>query len=153
MTAVAAGLLFPHAAQAIQIRRRRRRQGTKKWSAETSYAITSLNAAQASPDELAQMIRGRWWLENELHWVRDITFDEDGSQIRTAAGPRVMASLRNLVITILRLTGVGATSIAAALRHHARRPNRPLQTIMKRLRLCRGPGAGASRAISRLGFG
>jgi hypothetical protein len=35
-------------------------------------------------------------------------------------GPRVMASLRNLVITTLRLTG--ETSIAAALRHHARRP-------------------------------
>jgi hypothetical protein len=40
-----------------------------------------------------------------------------------------MASLRNLVITILRLSA--ATSIAAALRYHARRPARPLQTIMK----------------------
>ena len=56
-------------------------------------------------------------------------FDEDRSQVRTASGPRIMASLRNLVITILRLAG--ATSIAAALRHHARRPGRPLQTIMK----------------------
>jgi hypothetical protein len=55
-------------------------------------------------------------------------FDEDRSQIRTASGPRVMATLRNLAITILRLGG--HTSIAAALRHHARRPRRPLQTIM-----------------------
>jgi hypothetical protein len=55
-------------------------------------------------------------------------FDEDRSQIRTASGPRVMASLRNLVITILRLAGT--ISIAAALRHHARRPDRPLRTIM-----------------------
>ena len=47
-------------------------------------------------------------------------FDEDRSQARTAAGPRVMASLRNLVITILRLAG--AASIAAALRYHARGP-------------------------------
>src|SRR5579859_1687524 len=39
-----------------------------------------------------------------------------------------MASLRNLVITILRLAG--AASIAAASRYHARRPSRPLQTIM-----------------------
>jgi len=39
-----------------------------------------------------------------------------------------MASLRNLVITILRLSG--AASIAAALRHYARRPSRPLQAIM-----------------------
>ncbi len=61
--------------------------------------------------------------------IRDIDFDEDRSQVRTAAGPRVMASLRNLAITILRLAG--ATSIAAALRYHARRPARPLRTIMK----------------------
>jgi hypothetical protein len=39
-----------------------------------------------------------------------------------------MAALRNLAITILRLTG--HASIAAALRHHARRPGRPIQTIM-----------------------
>ena len=56
-------------------------------------------------------------------------FDEDRSQIRTASGPRIMASLRNLVPTILCLAG--ATSIAAGLRYHARRPDRPLRTIMK----------------------
>jgi hypothetical protein len=61
--------------------------------------------------------------------VRDIDFDEDRCQIRTAAGPRIMASLRNLAITILRLAGTA--SIAAALRYHARQPARPLQTIMK----------------------
>jgi hypothetical protein len=55
-------------------------------------------------------------------------WDEDLSQVRTANGPRVIASLRNLAITILRLTG--ETGIAAALRHHARRAGRPLQTIM-----------------------
>ena len=114
ITSVAAGLLFPHAAQAIQIRRRRRPAGTKKWSAETSYAITSLGFTQASAAELAAIIRGHWGIEDRLHWVRDMGFDEDRSQARTAAGPRIMASLRNLVITILRLAG--AASIAAALR-------------------------------------
>ena len=49
--------------------------------------------------------------------------------MRTASGPRIMASLRNLVMTILRLTGT--TNVAAALRYHARRPSRPLRTIMK----------------------
>jgi predicted transposase YbfD/YdcC len=129
VTSVAAGLLFPHAAQAIQVRRRRRPAGTKKWSTETSYAITSLGFAQASAAELAAIIRGHWGIEDRLHWVRDMDFDEDRSQTRTAAGPRIMANLRNLVITILRLAG--AASIAAALRYHARRPSRPLQTIMK----------------------
>jgi len=67
-------------------------------------------------------------MEDRLHWVRDLDFDEDRSQIRTASGPRVMATLRNLAITILRLAG--HASIAAALRYQARRPDRPLRTIM-----------------------
>ena len=128
VTAVAAGLAFPHAAQAIQIVRRRKLPRKKKWSRETVYAVTSLTAVQASPAELAAIIRGHQMIEDRLHWVRDMDFDEDRSQIRTASGPRVMASLRNLVLTILRLAGT--ISIAAALRHHARRPDRPLRTIM-----------------------
>jgi predicted transposase YbfD/YdcC len=128
VTAVAAGLAFPHAAQAIQIIRRRRLSGKKKWSRETVYAITSLTATQASPAELAAIIRGHWAIEDRLHWVRDMDYDEDRSQVRTASGPPVMATLRNLAITILRLAG--HASIAAAIRHHARRPDRPLQTIM-----------------------
>jgi hypothetical protein len=70
VTAVAAGLAFPRAAQAIQVVRRRRRRGTKKWSRETVYAITSLTAAQASPAGLAAIIRGHWMIEDRLHWVR-----------------------------------------------------------------------------------
>jgi predicted transposase YbfD/YdcC len=105
VTAVAAGLAFPHAAQAIQVVRRRRRRGTKKWSRETIYAITSLTATQASPAGLAAIIRGHWMIEDRLHWVRDMDFDEDRSQIRTASAPQVMAALRNLAITILRLAG------------------------------------------------
>jgi predicted transposase YbfD/YdcC len=128
VTAVAAGLAFPHAAQAIQIVRRRRPLTGTKWSAETVYAVTSLTAIQARPAELAAIARGHWLIEDRLHWVRDLDWDEDRSQVRTGNGPRVMASLRNLAITILRLTG--ETNIAAALRHHARRPSRPLQTIM-----------------------
>lgn len=127
VTAVAAGLGFPHAAQAIQIIRRRRPRNGKRWSTETVYAITSLTATQISPPELADVIRGHWTIEDRLHWVRDVVYGEDRSQIRTANGPRVMASLRNLAITLLRLTAT--TNIAAALRHHARRPDRPLQTI------------------------
>jgi predicted transposase YbfD/YdcC len=129
VTALAAGLAFPHAAQAIQIIRRRKLPGKKKWSSETVYAITSLTATQASPAELAAIIRGHWLIEDRLHWVRDMDWDEDRSQVRTASAPRIMATLRNLAITILRLAG--HASIAAALRYHARRPDRPLRTIMR----------------------
>jgi len=60
----------------------------------TVYAVTSRTAAQASPARLADWIRGHWGIE-ALHHLRDTTFAEDASQIRTGATPRAMASLRN----------------------------------------------------------
>jgi predicted transposase YbfD/YdcC len=129
---IAAGIAFPHARQAIQVTRRTRpvnaRSGKKgKWRTETVYAITDLAPHQARPDELAGWIRGHWQIENGLHWVRDVTFGEDLSQIHTGAAPQVMATLRNLVISLHRLAG--ATNIAKALRHHARDALRPLQLL------------------------
>ena len=121
----AGGEFFPHAAQAIKLVRRRRALGSRKWTTVTVYAITSLTAAQADPVLLARWLRGHWAIE-ALHWVRDVSFDEDRSQVRTGNGPQIMAALRNLVITALRLAGV--TNIAAALRRHARDPHRPLVT-------------------------
>ena len=119
------GEFFPHAAQAIKVVRRRRALGSRKWTTVTVYAITSLTAVQADPVLLARWLRGHWAIE-ALHWIRDVSFDEDRSQVRTSNGPQVMAALRNLVITALRLAGI--TNIAQALRHHARDPHRPLVT-------------------------
>jgi predicted transposase YbfD/YdcC len=119
------GEFFPHAAQAIKVVRRRRALNARKWTTVTVYAITSLTAVQADPVLLARWLRGHWAIE-ALHWVRDVSFDEDRSQVRTSNGPQIMAALRNLVITALRLAGV--TNIAAGLRHHARDSQRPLTT-------------------------
>ena len=125
---VSTGIDFPHAAQAIQIRRRRRRlDQPKRFTTETVYAITNLLAHQAKPMHLADWIRGHWSIENKVHWVRDVTYDEDRSHIRTGAGSQVMAALRNAAIGALRLAG--ATNIAAANRHHARDANRPLALL------------------------
>jgi predicted transposase YbfD/YdcC len=127
VTAVAAGIAFPHAAQAIQIRRRRKPlTGKKRWSTETSYAVTSLTASQATPTQLARWVRGHWGIE-ALHHVRDATYGEDASQIRTGNGPEVMATLRNLGIAILK--PASHASIAAACRYHARDATRTLTTL------------------------
>jgi predicted transposase YbfD/YdcC len=127
VTAVAAGIAFPYAAQAIQIRRRRRPlNATAKWSTQTSYAVTSLAAHQATPAQLAGWIRGHWGIE-ALHHIRDVTYGEDASQIRTGHGPQVMATLRNLGIAILKPGGY--PSIAAACRYHARDATRVLATL------------------------
>jgi predicted transposase YbfD/YdcC len=119
-------LAFPHAAQAIRITRRVRDQKTKKWRTITVYAITSLTAIQAGPAELATYIRGHWAIE-ALHHIRDVTYAEDASQVRTGNAPRAMASLRNLAIGLLR--HIGQTNIAKALRHNARSHHRPLALL------------------------
>jgi hypothetical protein len=79
-----------------------------------------------APACLADLLRGHWAIE-AVHHIRDTTFAEDGSQVRTGAGPHVMASLRNLVIGML--SRAGPVNLAAALRHHARDPARPLATL------------------------
>jgi hypothetical protein len=91
------------------------------------YAVTSLTFAQASPARLADLLRGHWAIENGLHYVRDVTFSEDASQVRTGTAPQVMATLRNLAIGAL--SRAGPVNLAAALRHHARDPKRPLVTL------------------------
>jgi predicted transposase YbfD/YdcC len=123
---VAAGLAFPHAAQAICLTRRIRPLDGRRWRTVTVYAITSLDAHQATPAQLAAWIRGHWHIE-ALHHIRDVTYREDHSQVRTGNGPQVMAMLRNLAIAIIKLAGTA--SIAAATRHHARNAARPLATL------------------------
>jgi predicted transposase YbfD/YdcC len=123
---VAAGLAFPHAAQAIAITRRTRPLRGGTWRTVTLYAITSLTASQASPAQLARWVRGHWHIE-ALHHIRDVTYREDHSQVRTGNGPQVMAILRNLAIAIIKLAG--AASIATATRHYARNATRPLTAL------------------------
>ncbi len=80
---------------------------------------TSLSVAQAGPEELLALTRGHWEIENRCHHVRDTTFDEDRSQIRRRNGPRVMATLRNFAMGLLRRAGW--ENIAEATRQYAAR--------------------------------
>jgi predicted transposase YbfD/YdcC len=125
--AVRAGIGFPHAQLAVQLTRRTRSTRSRKWHTETVYAVTDLGWGDIGPDELAEIIRGHWGIENRLHWIRDVVFAEDHSQIRTGSGPAVMASLRNLAVSRHRLAG--ATSIAAACRYVSRHPRRVLRLL------------------------
>lgn len=124
---VTAGLPFPGRPKAIQIIRRRKARDGKTWHREIVYAITSLTAERAAPAEIAAILRRHWAIENELHWVRDVTFGEDASRVRTGTGPAVLATIRNLLISLAHLADT--RQIAAWLRHNAHRYTRPIDLL------------------------
>lgn len=119
---------FTGAAQVAQLRRTVTSNGKK--TIEVVYLITSADHRAAPAATLAAWVQGHWGIENRLHWVRDVSFDEDRSQVRTGHSPQVMATLRSTAISLLRLTGV--QNIAQALRHHAREP----ETVVKLILTC-----------------
>lgn len=94
---------------------------------EVVYGITSLSRQRATPAELLHLVRGQWRIENQSHWVRDVTFDEDRSQVRCGSIAQVMAALRNTAIGLLRQAGY--TNIARACRKMAARPKLALALI------------------------
>ncbi|MGH3124884.1 MAG: ISAs1 family transposase [Streptosporangiaceae bacterium] len=118
--------LFPHARQVFLIERyvtrkvRKRKKKSRRHktvevrSAVAALCITSLSSREASPEHLAGYIRRHWSIENKIHWVRDVTYREDSSQVRTGSTPRIMVTLRNLAIGLIRQAG--HTKIAGTIR-------------------------------------
>lgn len=99
---VVAYLAWPGLAQVARVERRRWIRGRE--SVEIAYLITSLPADEAAPEQLLQLIRDHWAIENRLHYVRDVTFLEDRCRIR--AGAHAIATLRNLAISLIRRAGL-----------------------------------------------
>lgn len=117
---------FPHARQVALIERyvtrtvRKRKdngRGYRKVTVRTAAAalvITSLDAREAGPEHLAGYVRRHWRIENKIHYVRDVTYREDDSRVRTGPRPRIMTTLRNLAIGLIRQAG--HARIAATIR-------------------------------------
>lgn len=128
LVSIKAGISFPHAKLAARIIRTRTDTQTGATSRETVYAVTSLDWHHATPAQLADLIRGHWAIENKVHHVRDTTYDEDRSQVRTGTAPRVMATLRNIAIGVIRTADTNA-SIAATTRTLSRRVEELLRLL------------------------
>jgi predicted transposase YbfD/YdcC len=96
---------FPHAQQAIRIVRERFIISTGEHSREVVYAICTAPFEIAKPHRIAAWLRQHWGIENCIHYVRDWTYDEDRSSVRTGTVPQVMATLRNTAINLHRLHG------------------------------------------------
>jgi hypothetical protein len=122
---------WPHVHQLCRIERRRTpvSQGRPPGptSVEVTYFITSLTPDRADAATLLRIQRGHWQIENGLHYVRDVTFGEDHSTVRSGAAPQSLAACRNLAIALLRRSGLA--SIAAGLRTFAGRPHSAIRHI------------------------
>ena len=105
-------LEWPGAAQVTRVERVREIKGTA--TTEIAYYVTSLPPAEASAERLLGLNRAHWGVESGLHWRRDVSMSEDRSPGR--AGARVMASMRNLVLSMLRGSKV---SVPAARENYA----------------------------------
>src|SRR5262249_3719531 len=105
-------------AQVFELGRHVMFQKTGKERVEVVYGVTSLRPERATSERLLALVRGQWQIENQSHWVRDVTFDEDRSQVRCGNIPQVMAALRNTTIGLLRYAAyanIAAGSPVAAL--------------------------------------
>jgi predicted transposase YbfD/YdcC len=85
--------------QGFKITRERTIRGEK--TVEVVYGITSLSAERANAAVLSTYLRNHWRIENELHYVRDVTLGEDACRVRSGTAPQVLAALRNAVIHLL----------------------------------------------------
>lgn len=105
---------WPGLAQVFRLERRRVPTTSGKPSHEVVYGLTSLRRTEASAAQLLALSRTYWGIENGLHHRRDVTFHEDATRLTRGQAGRVMASLNNLVIGLLR--AAGHTTLAAARR-------------------------------------
>jgi len=106
----AAGLDFPYAARAVRIRRDGYDITGAQVSKEIVHAVTSLGADRAGPADLARIARGQWGIES-VHWLRDTAYREDSGTGYAGNGPQVLATCRNIAVSLLYLAGV--TQISA----------------------------------------
>jgi predicted transposase YbfD/YdcC len=109
-------LVWPDARQVLRRTCRRVDPTTGELSEETTYGVTSLPPAAASPAQLEALWRGHWTIENKVHHVRDVTLGEDACQVRVGNAPQALAALRNGLLSLLRL--LGWALIPDALRHY-----------------------------------
>jgi predicted transposase YbfD/YdcC len=119
---------WPHIRQVAQLTRVvTKKAGT---TIEVVYLITDLSSAQASPEGLLDIVRGHWSIENGSHYVRDVTFAEDRSHLRSGTAPQVWAALRNLALTLIHRTG--SSQITATRRSFSHHPVLALRLLFQR---------------------
>jgi len=85
----------------IKINAIREFKDSNKTTKETRYYISSLK--NTTPNTVLQAVRDHWGIENTLHWILDMSFNEDYSRIRKENAPHVMAIIRHIALNLLQL--------------------------------------------------
>jgi predicted transposase YbfD/YdcC len=119
---------WPLIQQVAQLTRTVTVRKTGKTSVEVVHLITPLTPAEGSPQRLLHLVRGHWGIENASHYVRDVTFGEDRSRLRSGHAPQILATLRNLAITLIHRQG--SSQIAATRRRFASHPREAFRLLL-----------------------
>jgi predicted transposase YbfD/YdcC len=77
-----------------------KRELQNKVSEETRYFISSLSAKD--PEKIEHAVRGHWAIENNLHWVLDIAFDEDSNRTRKGYSAANLAVIRHMALNLIK---------------------------------------------------
>jgi predicted transposase YbfD/YdcC len=99
---------WPGLAQVYRLERQfqwRRKGRTYRTSGEVEFGITSLTRKQIAPEQLLHIRRAHWGIETGLHYRRDVTLHEDATRMTVGNTGKVMASLNNLVLALIRQAG------------------------------------------------
>lgn len=105
---------------------RRRRLDTGKLTEETQFFLSSL---EADAQRIGRAIRLHWGIENQLHWVLDVTFGEDDSRIRKGHGPENMTILRRMAISVLNQETTSKRSTRQKAKFASMRPDYMLEDL------------------------
>ncbi len=119
---------WPYLAQVFRLERSTELVASGTHRGETVYGMTSLSAQQASPDRLQALVRRHWSVENELHYRRDVTFQEDATRLKAWNAAQVLAILNNLVLAVLMHVRPG--TVPQARRHYAAHPDEALKLVL-----------------------
>jgi len=127
------GIDLPHAAQVFRVIRYVGDLDSQRHTKEVAYRLTSLTPDRAHGPDLGELLRGHWGaIEKKTHRVRDTTFNEDASTLRTGTAPQTMSIIRNTLIAAFRF--IGWTNLKQARRHFAHGIDRCVDLITKPLK-------------------
>jgi predicted transposase YbfD/YdcC len=116
-------------AQVFMIRRWVKEKGEER--RETVYGITNLPRKKADAKRLLELNHKHWYVENRLHYRRDVALGEDASQVRMKGAPEVVAALNGGILALMDWMGV--RNVKKQMRHFCAKPREALQLLLSKL--------------------